>query len=62
MPPNCKGFVMPSSDQFRRGNIPDTSLGLSIAQAIVKAHGGRITVESLIGWGSVFTVFLPANE
>jgi two-component system sensor histidine kinase VicK len=41
------------------GNIPGTGLGLSIAEAIVKAHGGRIIVESLVGMGSTFTVFLP---
>jgi PAS domain S-box-containing protein len=44
------------------GNIPGTGLGLSIAEAIIKAHGGRIMVDSLIGWGSIFTVFLPANQ
>jgi PAS domain S-box-containing protein len=44
------------------GNIPGTGLGLSIAQAIIKAHGGRISVESLIGWGSIFTVLLPVNQ
>jgi signal transduction histidine kinase len=43
------------------GNIPGTGLGLSISEAIIKAHGGRITVDSLIGWGSIFTVFLPVN-
>jgi len=34
-------------------------LGLSIANAIVKAHGGEILVESKVGEGSVFTVKLP---
>jgi heavy metal sensor kinase len=34
-------------------------LGLSIAQSIIQAHHGRITVENSPGSGSVFTVFLP---
>ena len=34
-------------------------LGLPIAQAIAKQHGGRITAQSVLGVGSVFTVELP---
>jgi PAS domain S-box-containing protein len=37
-----------------------TGLGLAIAKHIVEAHGGRITVASEEGKGSVFTVTLDA--
>ncbi len=41
-------------------NIGGLGLGLWIAREIVDAHGGRITVESRVGEGAVFTVILPA--
>ena len=34
-------------------------LGLAICQHIAEAHGGRIDVESQVGKGSTFTVWLP---
>jgi two-component system, NtrC family, sensor kinase len=38
-----------------------TGLGLSISYDIVKAHGGRILVQSQEGKGSQFTVILPVH-
>ncbi len=39
-----------------------TGLGLSVCYSIVADHGGRIDVSSTHGQGSVFRVFLPAEE
>lgn len=37
-----------------------TGLGLSIALDIVRAHGGDLRVETALGEGTTFSVFLPA--
>jgi len=42
-----------------REEIPGVGLGLSVAQRIVRAHGGRIHVDSQIGSGTRFCVHLP---
>ena len=39
-----------------------TGLGLSVSYSIVRKHGGRIEVESNLGRGSRFTVFLPLRQ
>jgi len=40
--------------------IQGNGLGLSIVKRIVEAHGGRVTVSTRIGTGTVFTIHLPA--
>ncbi len=39
-----------------------TGLGLSLAYSIVKKHQGRIEVESAVGEGTTFTVWLPIQS
>jgi two-component system sensor histidine kinase KdpD len=51
-------------DKFYRGRkeryaAAGTGMGLAIAKAIVEAHGGRLTVVSQLGSGSVFSFTLP---
>jgi PAS domain S-box-containing protein len=64
-----EGIGIAAEDQaklFRRffratGRGEGTGLGLYMARAIVEAHGGRITVQSTPGKGSVFSVELPRD-
>jgi heavy metal sensor kinase len=51
-------------DRFYRGDRSRSKggfgLGLSLARAIARAHGGDITLQSVPGQGSLFRVTLPA--
>lgn len=43
----------------QRDRVDGTGMGLAIAAAIVRAHGGTIEATSRPGQGSVFTFYLP---
>jgi two-component system sensor histidine kinase KdpD len=52
-------------EKFYRGanasGQPGVGLGLSICEAIVRAHGGTIEAANRAGGGAVFTVWLPLD-
>jgi heavy metal sensor kinase len=47
------------TDRARARDSGGTGLGLPIVKEIIEAHDGHITVESKVGTGSVFTLWLP---
>lgn len=50
------------TDKSRSRKSGGVGIGLAIVNAIVKAHGGKIEVESTEGMGSDFIVTLPKND
>jgi len=44
-----------------RRETQGVGIGLSIVKHIVEAHGGRVVVQSSLGWGSRFTLALPVR-
>lgn len=46
-------------DQGRSRQLGGTGLGLAIVKHIAQVHGGRVSVESVVGQGTSFSFFLP---
>lgn len=48
-------------EPFYTTKATGTGLGLGISHTIVASHGGRLTVDSTVGKGATFTVWLPTQ-
>jgi two-component system OmpR family sensor kinase len=54
-------FYRADPSRVRNGG-EGSGLGLSIVDAVMKAHGGRVTVDSELGKGATFTLYFPITQ
>jgi len=49
-------------DKSRSRELGGTGLGLSIVRNVAQAHGGRVSLDSELGRGSIFRIHLPVQS
>ena len=49
-------------DVARSRDLGGTGLGLSIVKHIAQAHSGEVSVKSMIGKGSSFSIHIPTKQ
>jgi PAS domain S-box-containing protein len=60
------GIGMPESDlshvfdPFYMSNLTGKDMGLAVVKDIINQHNGNILINSIVGEGTVFTIYLPA--
>ncbi|MCG4586532.1 ATP-binding protein, partial [Anaerosalibacter bizertensis] len=58
--PNIFNRFYRSNNHINKKN-DGSGLGLTITKSLVEAHGGKITVESILGKGTTFNIILPVK-
>jgi signal transduction histidine kinase len=61
IPPDVLPHIFDRFYRAQREGRKGVGLGLSIACWIAEAHGGRLSVESQVGQGTIFTLWLPTD-
>lgn len=46
---------------YYQTDIEDISIGLSVCKEMIELHGGKLSIDSMIGRGTQFTLHLPAS-
>ncbi|MGQ9500709.1 MAG: sensor histidine kinase [Anaerolineae bacterium] len=62
IPPEALPHIFERFFRMPRQGRKGVGLGLAIARWIAEAHGGRLEVESQVGQGSTFTLWLPEAQ
>lgn len=62
IPPAEMPTLFDGEQQRRHSPMEGSGLGLSIVQAIVQAHGGRVRIASTLGHGTTVSVELPVQQ
>ncbi len=57
-----RAFLQKIFDPYFTTKEKGSGLGLAVVFSIIKRHGGHIFVESEVGTGTVFHIYLPASE
>jgi light-regulated signal transduction histidine kinase (bacteriophytochrome) len=58
IPPQYRESVFGLFKRLHSRNVPGTGIGLALCRKIAEQHGGRISVDSEVGKGSTFHVFI----
>jgi len=61
MPESVKNQIFQPFYTTKPGTL-GSGLGLSISSKIIKAHGGKISVDSTVGKGTTFTIVIPVKQ